>query len=183
MTVGILHRSWFVQMLSMFPHSSLTPTHACFGLREWINIPSLVCFWVFSHGPALFLLCKCWHHVIIWFVDICNCYIFIVNCIFCIKNDFLHLIWCLSWFIWSGIKYLLAFVVQLLSHVQLFVTPLIAACQPSLSFTISLRLLKLMSIEKVMLSNHLILCHPVLLLPWIFPSFRVFSNESTFCMR
>ena len=54
----------------------------CFGLREWINFPSLLCFWLFSLVPALFLLCICWRHVIIWFVDICNCYIFIVNCIF-----------------------------------------------------------------------------------------------------
>ena len=67
--------------------------------------------------------------------------------------------------------------VQLLSHVQLFVTPWTAACQASLSFTISRSLLKLMSIESVMPSNHLILCHPLLLLPAIFPSIRVFSNE------
>jgi len=155
----------------------------CFGLSEWINFPSLVCFWLFSLVPALFLLCICWRHVIIWFVDICNCYIFIVNCIFCIKNDFIHLTWCLSWFIWSDIKYLLAFVVQSLNHVQLFVTPLTVACQGSLSFTISLRLLKLISIESVMSYNHLIFCHPLLLLPWIFPSFRVSFNESAVCMR
>ena len=70
-------------------------------------------------------------------------------------------------------------VVQSLSHVQLFVTPCTAACQPSLSFTISRNLLKLMSIGLVMLSNHLLLSHPLLLLPSIFPRFRVFSNEST----
>ena len=73
-------------------------------------------------------------------------------------------------------------VVQLLSHVQLFMTPWTAAHQASLSFTISWSLLKLMSIEFVMLSNHLILCHPLLLLPSIFPSIRVFSNESAFCI-
>ena len=67
--------------------------------------------------------------------------------------------------------------VQLLSLVQLFVIPWTAACQASLSFTISWSLLKLMSIESVMPSNHLILCHPVLLLPSIFPSIRVLSNE------
>jgi len=74
-------------------------------------------------------------------------------------------------------------VVQCLSHVWLFATPWAAALQASLSFTISLRLLKLMSIELVMPSNHLILCWPLLLLPSIFPSFRVFSNESAlrFC--
>ena len=68
-------------------------------------------------------------------------------------------------------------VVQLLSHVQLFATPWTAACQASLSFTISLNLPKLMSIELMMLSNNLILCHPLLLLLSIFSSIRVFSNE------
>ena len=62
----------------------------------------------------------------------------------------------------------------------LFVTPWIATCQASLSFTISWSLLKLMSTESVMPSNHLILCHPLLLLPSIFPSIRVFSNEWLF---
>ena len=69
-------------------------------------------------------------------------------------------------------------VVQSLSCVRLFRTPWTAAHQASLLFTIFRSLLKLMSIESVMLSNHLILCHPLLLLPSIFPSFRVFSNES-----
>ena len=72
-------------------------------------------------------------------------------------------------------------VVQSLSHVQLFVTPWTAARQ--LSFTISRSLLNLMSIESVMPSNHLILCRPLLLLPPIPPSIRVFSNESTLRMR
>ena len=69
-------------------------------------------------------------------------------------------------------------VVQLLSHVGLFVTPWTAARQASLSFTISWRLLKLMSIKSVMLSNHLILWRPLLLLPSVFPSVRVFPTES-----
>ena len=73
------------------------------------------------------------------------------------------------------------FVVQLLSYVRFFVTPQIVACQASLPFTISWILLKLMSIESVMSSNHLILCHP-LLLPSIFSSIRVFSNESALCI-
>ena len=73
--------------------------------------------------------------------------------------------------------------VQLFSHVRLFVTPWIAACQASLSITNSRSLSKLMSIESVMASNHLILCRPLLLLPSIFPSSRVFSNESAFCIR
>ena len=67
--------------------------------------------------------------------------------------------------------------VQPLSHVQLFATPWTAAHQASLSFTNSWSLLKFMSIEWVRPSNHLILCHPLLLLPLIFPSIRVFSNE------
>ena len=67
--------------------------------------------------------------------------------------------------------------VQLLSCVRLFVTAWTAARQASLSITNSRRLLKLMSIELVMPSNHLILCHPLLLLPSIFPRIRVFSNE------
>ena len=71
-----------------------------------------------------------------------------------------------------------ALVVQSLSAVQLFVTLWTAACQASLSFTISWSSLKLMSIDSVMLSNHLIICHPLLLLPSVFPSIRVFSNES-----
>ena len=68
--------------------------------------------------------------------------------------------------------------VQLLSHVQLFVTPWTAACQASMSITAAQSLLKLMSVESVISSNHLTLCHPLLLLPSIFPSIRVFSNES-----
>ena len=66
--------------------------------------------------------------------------------------------------------------VQSLSHVQLFVTPWTAACQTSLSFAVSQSLLQLMSTESVMSSNHLILWCPLLLLPSIFPSIRVFSN-------
>ena len=73
--------------------------------------------------------------------------------------------------------------VHLLSHVRLFATPRTAARLASLSITNSWSLLKLMSIELVMPSNHLILCHPLLLLPSVFPSIRVFSNESVLCMR
>ena len=73
--------------------------------------------------------------------------------------------------------------VQLLSRVQLFVTPWIAACQASLSITNSQSSLRLTSIELVMSSSHLILCHPLLFLPPIPPSIRVFSNESTLRMR
>ena len=73
--------------------------------------------------------------------------------------------------------------VQSLSHVWLFVTPWIAECQASLSITNSRSLLKLMCIESVMPSNHLILCHPFLLPPSIVPSIRVFSNESALPIR
>ena len=73
--------------------------------------------------------------------------------------------------------------VQSLSHVRLFVTPWTAAHQASLSNTISQSLLKLMSIELMMPSNHLILCHPLLLPPSILPSVRVISRESVLCIR
>ena len=73
--------------------------------------------------------------------------------------------------------------VQSLSHVQLFVTLWTAALQASLSITNSQSPPKLMSIESVMPSSHLILCQPLLLLPSIFPSIRVFSNESVLCIR
>ena len=73
--------------------------------------------------------------------------------------------------------------VQSLSRVQLFATPWITACQASLSIVNSWSSLKLMSIESVMPSSHLILCRPLLLLPPIPPCIRVFSNESTLLMR
>ena len=85
----------------------------------------------------------------------------------------------MSWLFFNVCGY---FVVRLLSRVLPFVTPWTVACQTSLSFTISQSVLKLMSMESVMPSNHLILCHP-LLLPSIFPSIRVFSNESALRMR
>ena len=87
---------------------------------------------------------------------------------------------------WSGVplRFSLQFSsVQWLSRVQLFVTPWIAAHQASLSITNSRSSPKLMSIESVMPSSHLILCNPLLLLPPIPPSIRVFSNESTLCVR
>ena len=73
--------------------------------------------------------------------------------------------------------------VQSLSPVQLFATPWTATRQASLSITNSQSLLKLMSLESVMPSNHLILCHLLLLLPSIFSSIKVFSNESVLCIR
>ena len=89
-------------------------------------------------------------------------------------------IWTLSWQLFSSVQFSS---VQSLSCVWLFVTPWIAAWQASLSITNSKSLLKLMSIESMMPSNHLILCGPLLLLPPIPPSIRVFSNESTLCIR
>ena len=73
--------------------------------------------------------------------------------------------------------------VQFLSHVRLFSNPWTSVHQASLSITNSRNLPKLMSIESVMPSNHLILCRPLLLLPSIFPNIRVFSNESALCIR
>ena len=89
-------------------------------------------------------------------------------------------------YIWSvhlRIVYLQFSSVQSLSHVRLFVTPWIAACQASLSITNSRSSLKLTSIESMMPSNHIILCRPLLLLPPIPPSIRGFSNESTLHIR
>ena len=85
----------------------------------------------------------------------------------------------------KGTKWYILYVVivQSLSHVQLFMTPWPVACQASLSFTISQSFLKLKSIKSVMPSNHLILCRPLALLPSIFPSIRVFSNELALHIR
>ena len=93
-------------------------------------------------------------------------------------------VWSLKLFFflhWDNIKILA--VVQSLSLVQLFVTPWIAGRQPSLSFTISRSLLKFMSIESAMPSNHLILCCPLLFLPSVFPSIRVFPSELALYIR
>ena len=92
------------------------------------------------------------------------------HCIF-IKSGYSH-------FIFN--HYYFSFVVQLLSHIRLFVTPWTAAHQASQCFTLSRSLLKLMSSESVMPSNHLVLCYPLLLLPSIFPRIRVFSLSQLF---
>ena len=86
------------------------------------------------------------------------------------------------WSMATGSQYILISL-QSLNGIQLFVTPCTAARQASLSITNSQSSLKLMSIESVMPSNHLILCHPLLLLPPIPPSIRVFSNESALHIR
>ena len=91
------------------------------------------------------------------------------------KFSFILLLWWIFNMVFSS--------VQSLSHVRLFVTPWIIARQASLSITNSRSSIKLMCIESVMPSSHLILCPPLLLLPSIFPSIRVFSNESVLCIR
>ena len=98
---------------------------------------------------------------------------------------FLKIVWLLGVFCVSMqiVKFFVLSLVQLLSHSQLFETPRTAAHQASLSITNSWSLPKPMSIESVMPSNHLILCHRLLLLPSIFPSIRVFSNESALHIR
>ena len=103
------------------------------------------------------------------------------DCVFSAENSVWHVI--------SMESFLLLFlkkedvVVESFSRVRLFLTPWTAAHQAPLFFTISQSLLKLVSIELVMPSNHLVLCHPLLLLPSIFPSLRVFSKELAVCIR
>ena len=87
------------------------------------------------------------------------------------------------WKCWIGWQDTQFSSIQLLNRTWLSATPWTAECQASLSITSSWSLLKPMSIESMMPSNHLILCHPLLLLPSIFPSMRVFSNESALCIR
>ena len=98
-----------------------------------------------------------------------------------------HTVWKVRWFLlhrWQKLRLHVQFSsVQSLSHVQLFVTPWTTACQVFLSITNSQSLFKLMSIELVTPSNHLTLCRPLLLLPLIFPSIRVFSKESVLRIR
>ena len=89
----------------------------------------------------------------------------------------------MSWYSCKSLTILQFSSVQSLSHVRLFATPWISAHQASLPITNSQTLLKLMSIELVMPPSHLILCHPLLLLPPIPPSIRVFSNEPALRMR
>ena len=108
------------------------------------------------------------------------------NCIF-IKVSLASLrgwhFWVSSLFLNQNLSGSFLLLFSLLSHVQLFVTPWIAACQASLSFTISWSLLKLLFNESVMLSNYLILCCPHLLLPSIFPSIRNIYSESALHIR
>ena len=86
-------------------------------------------------------------------------------------------------YVWENLSYTLFSSVQLLSCVWLYAAPWTAARQASLSITNSRSLFRLMSVKSVMPSNHLILCHPLLLSPSIFLNIRVFSNESALCIR
>ena len=95
----------------------------------------------------------------------------------------LSVLFSLAYILASGLLHLMFSSLQLLSRVRLFVTPWTAAHHASLSITNSRSLPKLMSIESVMPTNHLIPYCPLLLLPSIFPSIRVFSNESALCIR
>jgi len=99
---------------------------------------------------------------------------------FCLKKNILHKDKMLSIGQWVTKRFSS---VQSICSVQLFATPWTAACQASLSITSSWSLPKLISIESVMPSNHLILCHPLLFPPSIFPSIRVFDNESALHIR
>ena len=112
-----------------------------------------------------------------WGKCVCVCiYICMCVCMYVCMYIYLSVCWCVS-ILWMHVSS-----VQYLSHVQLFVTPWTAACQASLSTTNSWSLLKPMSIEKMMPSNHLILCCPLFLLSSIFHSIIVFSNESALCI-
>ena len=102
------------------------------------------------------------------------------NVIHCTSECVLDTIYIIRTRAWSALQ---LSSVQSLSHVQLFSTPWTAARQASLSITNSRSLPRLMSIESVMPANHLILCRPLLLPPSIFPSIRIFSNESALCIR
>ena len=144
---------------------------------DWV-MHSLIHFPNYSVSPLNFLYLP--SQITHFFQIFCGIiYLIIYISSFFLSKIFLHLLNLISWF------YLLfsCSSVQLLSHVQLFVTLWTAAHQASLSITNSRSLFKLMSIESVMPSNHLILCCPLLLLPSIFPSLGVFSNESVLCIR
>ena len=133
----------------------------------YLHSDLLFCFWIF--WGLWFLKAKCLLKQIIYAVQS------IIQ-----KSNFVHLLGEHSGYLREDSYYLsFVFVVQSLSCVQLFATPWTAACQASLCFTISQSLLKLLSIESVMPSNHHIFCRPLLLFPSIFPSIRVFSNVSS----
>ena len=131
--------------------------------------------WVTWHNLTVFRLSNASIICSFLFLSSIPWYKFII---FCLTIHLLKGIWVVSCF-----RQLLISSVQSLSHFWLFATPWIAARQATLSITNSWNLFKLMSIELVMPSNHLILCHPLFLPPSTFPSIRVFSNESVLPIR
>ena len=165
------------------PHfGSLLPEFMewCFRIRAWLG-----CFWIRKHLASVLWIQQ--HRGCLWvdgsqdskclsnpmFIPLSFGNTKRNTSIFSGKSSFTH-----SEFIGFCVV-----VLQSLNHVHIFVSPWTTAHQASLSFTVSLSLLKLISIESVMPSNHLILCWPLLLLLSIFPSIRVFSNESALHIR
>ena len=147
----------------------------------WYIFPFISCYWFLS-----FEFCGFPHFVHILLVLYLSISLFrvLLSVILCFSfQNVLFQCWDKQsiWLLY--VNFIPSSSVQLLSHVQLFVTLWTAACQASLSITISRNSIKLMSIKSVMPFNHLILHCPLLLLPSIFPSIRVFSNESVLCIR
>ena len=138
------------------------------------------CYLTSHHLFLRLLLCFKWPVVSVMAYSCCCCfYIFTETREIFLKHKY-------NYIVFPALKSSVTFhfsSVQSLSCVQLFVTPWITTCQTSLSITNSLSLPKPMSIESVTPSNHLILCRPLLLLLSIFPSFKVFSNESALHIR
>ena len=157
--------------------------HSIFWETKWV----LVCIdsKIFFHVNQPLELIQASHYIMCCFSDI----YYTLKCMY--KAQVSVLTWMLIWFSNGCIYYhcwLFSFTmwvnsVQSVNHVRLLVTPWTAACQASLSITNSWSLLIFMSIESVMPSHHLILCRPILLLPSIFPSIRVFPNESVLHIR
>ena len=148
--------------------------------------------WIASGNKSaliIIIFCSCIYNVsfLIWLV---LCFVFIFPLSLAFTTWLSYEVCCMSlWFCCVSLKFLHPMVisqfssVQSLSHVRLFATPWIAAHQASLSIANSWSLLRFMSIESVIPSNHLILCRPLLLPPSIFPSIRVFSSESVLHIR
>ena len=149
------HYLWLPCSCYLFLTGSIL--EACTFIRIFPFLPGCPFYWHIVACSSLL-----WFSVFLWFQLYHLLFSFLIL-----------LIWVLSFFLDEPV------VVQWQNHVQFFVTPLAAAFQASLSFTISLSLLKLMSVELVMPSNHLILCHSLLLLPSIFPIIKVFPWVSS----
>ena len=158
--------------------------------------PSACLLWrniYLGHLPAFFFFCLLFLIGLFAFFLSCMSCLFILETeplsvpsfanIFSQPEGCLPILLVFSFVVQKLVFHLAFVVVQLLSHVQPFATPWAVAHQASLSSTISQSLLKCMSIELVMISNHLIFCHSLLFLPSIFPNIRVFFNELAFCIR